>query len=143
MSPANNSLLSLDPTHTSCVAGKTALTCRSCAGNAPRGSVCTSCAGLGYTLFLCGHCHPAGGGTPIRTTTWSTGSIRTNTIAVSSRTANTTPGSSAPSSPGSLSRSPSTSFPDPRVSQAWKRVGGGSRDGTGCGRVETNTPRNL
>ncbi|KAJ5723222.1 hypothetical protein N7488_001257 [Penicillium malachiteum] len=138
MSSAHNSLLSLDPTHTSCVAGKTALTCRSCAGNAPRGSICTTCAGLGYTLFLCGHCNPAGGAAPVRANGWGTSSIRTNPIGVP-RTANTTPGSSAPSSPGSLSRSPSTSFPDPRTSRSWN----GTRDGTSCGRVEANTPRNL
>ncbi|KAL2868175.1 uncharacterized protein BJX67DRAFT_63035 [Aspergillus lucknowensis] len=30
------SSLELDPTHTSCIGGKTVLTCRSCAGNAPR-----------------------------------------------------------------------------------------------------------
>ncbi|KAL4870307.1 hypothetical protein BDV12DRAFT_195454 [Aspergillus spectabilis] len=30
------SSLDLDPAHTSCIGGRTVLTCRSCAGNAPR-----------------------------------------------------------------------------------------------------------
>ncbi|KAL3476846.1 hypothetical protein BJX99DRAFT_257970 [Aspergillus californicus] len=30
------SSLDLDPSHTSCIGGRTVLTCRNCAGNAPR-----------------------------------------------------------------------------------------------------------
>ncbi|OJJ04220.1 hypothetical protein ASPVEDRAFT_43679 [Aspergillus versicolor CBS 583.65] len=54
------SSIELDPTHRSCIGGKTVLTCRSCAGNAPRNSasICSSCRGHGFTMFVCSHCHP-------------------------------------------------------------------------------------
>ncbi|KAJ5925640.1 hypothetical protein N7454_008279 [Penicillium verhagenii] len=129
------SLFSLDPGHISCIGGRTALTCRNCAGNAPRGSICTSCDGRGFNIFVCAHCNPAA----------AAASIRIGDTAASA-TANSTPGSSAPSSPGSLSRSPSTSYPshsDPRTSRSWKPLGDDSRDRTGRGRIETNTPRSL
>ncbi|GFF32613.1 hypothetical protein IFM46972_03607 [Aspergillus udagawae] len=60
----------LDPEHTACIGGRTVLTCRDCAGNAPRGAhlhLCTlqpggGCAycqecglisGIIYTLLTC------------------------------------------------------------------------------------------
>ncbi|KAJ5989423.1 hypothetical protein N7481_004633 [Penicillium waksmanii] len=134
MATSNFSPFHLDPDHISCIGGRTVQTCRGCAGNAPRGAVCTSCEGRGFNISICAHCNPAAAATAVRSSN-----------AVASATANITPGSSAPSSPGSLSRSPSTSYPsqpDPRTSKAWRRYGKG-RDSTNCGRVETNTPRNL
>ena len=150
---ANNqaSIYNLDPGHISCIGGRTVLTCRHCAGNAPRymefhfldlrlpplshnlhrGAICTSCDGRGFTIFICAHCNPVA----------ATAAVRYNTTTSSTATANTTPGSSAPSSPGSLSRSHSTSYSsqfDPR--NPLLRNG---RDDTSCGRIETNTPRNL
>ncbi|KAJ5539662.1 hypothetical protein N7513_007994 [Penicillium frequentans] len=130
-----HSLLNLDPGHISCIGGRTVLTCRNCAGNAPRGSICTSCQGRGFNIFICARCNPAA----------AASSVRTNATAASA-TANTTPGSSAPSSPGSLSRSPSTSYPshpDSSASRSWKRIDDSNRDRTSCGQIETNTPRGL
>ncbi|KAJ5692960.1 hypothetical protein N7462_002383 [Penicillium macrosclerotiorum] len=135
MATSNLSILDLDPNHISCIGGRTVVTCRHCAGNAPRGAICTSCDGRGFNIFICMHCNPAA----------AAAAVRSSSIAAASATTNTTPGSSAPSSPGSLSRSPSTSYPshpDPRASRSLRRPDG-SRDGTNCGRVETNTPRNL
>ncbi|KAH8433061.1 uncharacterized protein LDX57_010700 [Aspergillus melleus] len=108
------STLRLDPEHTSCIGGRTVLTCRHCAGNAPRGSICTSCSGRGFNIFICAHCNPA---------------------AASAQT----PDSSTPNSPVSLSRSSSTSLTarqDMR-NQPWRRFGDGN-DGPGGGRIGTN-----
>ncbi|KAJ5306075.1 hypothetical protein N7508_005090 [Penicillium antarcticum] len=110
MATSTNSFLNLDPQHISCIGGRTVLTCKSCAGNAP------SCNGRGFNIFICAQCNPAA----------STGPA--------------TPVSSAPSSPGSLSRSLSTSYPshsDPRGGRTW------GRGGTSCGHVETNTNSNM
>ncbi|KAF3386594.1 hypothetical protein F1880_000339, partial [Penicillium rolfsii] len=118
-----------DPDHVSCIGGRTVVTCRDCAGNAPRGAVCTSCGGQGFNIFICGHCNPS--------------TVRTASSL--STTANTTPGSSVSSSPGSSSRSSSTSYAshsEPRRDGTWRRPGD-ARDGTNYGRVGTQTPRNL
>ncbi|KAL5363421.1 hypothetical protein BJX96DRAFT_118639 [Aspergillus floccosus] len=124
--------IDLDPSHTSCIGGRTILTCRSCAGNAPRGAICPSCSGRGFNIFICAHCNPAAAAAAAR-----------SVIALQS----STPESSAPASPESLSRSSSTSVSsrnDPRqthLSQPWKRFGDG--DGSSGGSVGTNTPRGL
>ncbi|KAJ0427027.1 hypothetical protein BJY00DRAFT_6986 [Aspergillus carlsbadensis] len=115
------SSLDLDPSHTSCIGGRTVLTCRSCAGNAPRNSVCTSCNGRGFNMFVCIHCNPA---------------------AAMSRTPAAT---LAASTPAFLSRSSSTLVPTYNNQLAPNSVQRfGDRDGgSGGGRVETNsrTPR--
>ncbi|KAL2811460.1 hypothetical protein BDW59DRAFT_168006 [Aspergillus cavernicola] len=112
------SSLDLDPAHTSCIGGRTVLTCRSCAGNAPRNSICTSCSGRGFNIFVCTRCNPV--------------------AAINHRTSATT---SETSTPDSVSRSSSTSvssFND-RLAPASVR-GVGDRDGgSGGGRLETNT----
>lgn len=132
------SSLDLDPTHTSCVGGKTVLTCRSCAGNAPRyvmlllvlsmglvlitsrNSVCSSCSGRGFNIYICTHCNPA--------------------AAINRRTSTTTPNGSTPAS---LSRGSSTSvssYNDRLAPNSLRRFG--DRDGgSGGGRLETNTNR--
>ncbi|KKK19694.1 hypothetical protein ARAM_007048 [Aspergillus rambellii] len=112
----------LDPTHTSCIGGRTVLTCRSCAGNAPRGAICTSCSGRGFNIFICAHCNPAG-------------------AASNAQAARSLPnGASEPSTPASLSRSSSTSvfsFNDQITGNPWRRSG--DRDGgSGGGRLQTN-----
>ncbi|KAJ5888540.1 hypothetical protein N7495_008581 [Penicillium taxi] len=106
-----------------------------------RSAVCSSCDGRGFNIFICTHCNPAVVAAAAR-------SSASTTASSASDTANNTPGSSAPSSPGSLSRSPSVSYassshadPSSRASRSWKRYGDG-RDGTSCGQVEMNT-RNL
>ncbi|KAL4943428.1 hypothetical protein BDV06DRAFT_221266 [Aspergillus oleicola] len=53
------SSLELDPNHKSCIGGRTVLTCRSCAGNAPRTSKCGTCDGKGFNIFVCSRCNPA------------------------------------------------------------------------------------
>ncbi|KAL4964887.1 uncharacterized protein BDV14DRAFT_63821 [Aspergillus stella-maris] len=53
------SSLELDPSHTSCIGGRTVLTCRNCAGNAPRTTKCGTCDGKGFNIFVCSHCNPA------------------------------------------------------------------------------------
>ncbi|KAF9893928.1 hypothetical protein FE257_008899 [Aspergillus nanangensis] len=126
------SSLHLDPHHTSCIGGRTVLTCRNCAGNAPRGAVCTSCSGRGFNIFICVHCNPAAAAAAARSAT----AFQTST-----------PESSAPTSPASLSRSSSTSVSsqnDARPSKPWKRLGEGD-DGSGSGRVgaNANRPRGL
>lgn len=101
-----------------------------------RGAICTSCGGRGFSIFTCGHCNPSA---------VVAASNPSSASGTSSATASTTPGSSAPSSPGSLSRSPSTSYPshsDPRTGRAW-RPPGDAGNGSNCGRVGTQTPRNL
>ncbi|KAL4916862.1 hypothetical protein BDW62DRAFT_185444 [Aspergillus aurantiobrunneus] len=95
----------LDPTHTSCIRGQTVVTCRSCAGNAPRSpaALCSGCDGVGFEMFVCTHCHPATVGTHRASSSGS-----------------------GPSTPGSLSRSSSTSV---------------SSYNSGSGRVQNNPPR--
>ncbi|KAL4753073.1 hypothetical protein BDW72DRAFT_44325 [Aspergillus terricola var. indicus] len=108
------SSLDLDPTHTSCIGGRTVLTCRSCAGNAPRTTICNSCSGRGFNIFVCAHCNPT---------------------AVVNR--HISAATSASSTPASLSRSSSTS-----VSSYNDRLAPNSRGGaSGSGRVENNPPR--
>ncbi|OQE37185.1 hypothetical protein PENCOP_c010G00369 [Penicillium coprophilum] len=123
------SLLNLDPEHISCIGGRTVVTCKGCAGNAPRGAICLSCNGRGFNIFVCAHCNPAAAAAAARATA--------NPTAASAET----PGSSAPSSPGSLSRTPSTSHPDPTVTRYAKY--GDGRDSS-CGRIDSNMnkPRN-
>ncbi|OGE49577.1 hypothetical protein PENARI_c020G07289 [Penicillium arizonense] len=132
MASSTNSLLNLDPQHISCIGGRTVLTCKSCAGNAPRGSICTSCNGRGFNIFICVQCNP--------TVAAAAATARATANLTSASAGTGTPGSSAPSSPGSLSRSSSTSYPshpDPRVGRSW------GRRGTSCGSVETNTNTNT
>ncbi|KAL2844757.1 hypothetical protein BJY01DRAFT_186033 [Aspergillus pseudoustus] len=107
----------LDPNHTSCIGGHTILTCRGCAGNAPRNSVCASCSGRGFNMFVCIHCNPA---------------------AATSRTAAATLESSTPAS---LSRSSSTSVSsyNDRLDPSSVRRFGDRDGGSGGGRVETNS----
>ncbi|PLB53760.1 hypothetical protein P170DRAFT_4260 [Aspergillus steynii IBT 23096] len=108
------STVRLDPEHNSCIGGRTVLTCRHCAGNAP-----SSCSGRGFNIFVCAHCNPAAAAQA------------------------STPDSSTPNSPASLSRSSSTSLSpkrDLRHNQPWKRFEDGN-DGPGGGRVGTNTNR--
>ena len=148
MASSTNALLNLDPEHISCIGGRTVVTCKSCAGNAPRyiyttptqtyksntsprGSICSSCNGRGFNIFVCAHCNPAAAAAAAR-------AIANPTSATA-----TTPGSTAPSSPGSLSRSSSTSFPshpDPRAARSYGGYSDGS-DGTSCGRIDTNANR--
>ncbi|KAJ5566160.1 hypothetical protein N7535_007798 [Penicillium sp. DV-2018c] len=54
------SLRNYDPTHISCVGRRTVITCKGCAGNAPRHKVCVQCGGVGFNIFPCAHCNPAG-----------------------------------------------------------------------------------
>ncbi|OJJ58185.1 hypothetical protein ASPSYDRAFT_46207 [Aspergillus sydowii CBS 593.65] len=116
------SSLELDPTHTSCIGGKTVLTCRCCAGNAPRNSasICSSCRGRGITMFACSHCNPA---------------------AAANRPSAST--ASSVSTPESLSRSSSTSvssYNDRLAPTSVQRFG--DRDhGSAGGRVENNPRR--
>ncbi|KAL4903917.1 hypothetical protein BDW74DRAFT_179500 [Aspergillus multicolor] len=108
------SSLDLDPAHKSCIGGRTVLTCRSCAGNAPRTTVCSTCSGAGFNIFVCAHCNPA--------------------AAVNSHISAAT---SSSSTPASLSRSSSTS-----VSSYNDRLASNTRNGgSGSGRVENNPPR--
>ncbi|KAJ5154351.1 uncharacterized protein N7500_009790 [Penicillium coprophilum] len=141
-------LLDLDPEHRSCIGGRTVVTCKGCAGNAPRytplkhpshlypntnaiprGAICPSCNGRGFNIFVCAHCNSAAAAAAARATA--------NPTAASAET----PGSSVPSSPGSLSRTPSTSHPDPTVARYAKY--GDGRDSS-CGRIDSNMnkPRN-
>ncbi|KAJ5592706.1 hypothetical protein N7537_009610 [Penicillium hordei] len=134
MASPTQSLLNLDPEHISCIGGRTVVTCKGCAGNAPRGAICLSCNGRGFNIFVCAHCNPAVAAAAARATA--------NSTAASAETS----GSSAPSSPGSLSRSSSTSHPshiDPNVARTYARYGDG-RDNTSCGRIDSNMnkPRN-
>lgn len=140
------SSLNLDPEHTSCIGGRTVLTCQDCAGNAPRyilhvyqksiapnlisrrGAVCASCNGRGFGIFICAHCNPAAAALHARNTAPSAES-------------------SSLSSPASLSRSSSTSMPsrnDPAAARPWRRFGDGD-GGPGGGRIGTsaNTPRSV
>ncbi|KAL5333366.1 hypothetical protein BJX70DRAFT_392244 [Aspergillus crustosus] len=114
------SSLDLDPTHNSCIGGRTVLTCRSCAGNAPRTTICNSCSGRGFNIFACAHCNPAA-------------AVNRRTSAVTSES----------STPASLSRSSSTSvssFNDRVAPNSVRRFG--DRDGgPGSGRVEGNSRR--
>ncbi|PLB35789.1 uncharacterized protein BDW47DRAFT_109833 [Aspergillus candidus] len=126
--------IQLDPGHTSCIGGRTVLTCRHCAGNAPRGAICNSCSGRGFNIFICAHCNPAGA---------AAAAVRT----VGGAFQTSTPESSTPTSPASLSRSSSTSVSsqnDLRQTQPWRRFGDGD-DGPGGGRIgaNANTPRGL
>ncbi|KAL4777930.1 hypothetical protein BJX76DRAFT_188238 [Aspergillus varians] len=116
------SSLELDPTHTSCLGGRTVVTCRSCAGNAPRTAVCSSCKGQGFNTFVCAHCHPA--------------------VSVNRRTSAAT---STVSTPASLSRSSSNSAPpascnEPVAPNSLRRVGD-QNNGSGDGRVDNNSSR--
>ncbi|KAF4771849.1 hypothetical protein N7455_008252 [Penicillium solitum] len=134
MASSTQSLLNLDPEHISCIGGRTVVTCKGCAGNAPRGAICLSCNGRGFNIFVCAHCNPAAAAAAARATA--------NPTAASAET----PGSSAPSSPGSLSRSSSGSHPshiDPNVARSYAKYGDG-RDSTSCGRIDSNMnkPRN-
>ncbi|KAJ5970854.1 uncharacterized protein N7479_000772 [Penicillium vulpinum] len=131
MASFTQSLFNLDPEHISCIGGRTVVTCKGCAGNAPRGAICLSCNGRGFNMFICAHCNPAAAADVARATA--------NPTAASAET----PGSSAPSSPGSLSRSSSTSHPDPTIARLYAKYGDG-RDSTSCGRSNSNAnkPRN-
>ncbi|KAJ5210573.1 hypothetical protein N7472_000712 [Penicillium cf. griseofulvum] len=124
------SLLSLDPEHISCVGGRTVVTCKGCAGNAPRETICHGCNGCGFNIFVCAHCNPAAAAAARET-------------ANPTAAAADTPGSSAFSSPGSPSRSSSTSHPDPSIARLYAKYGDG-RDSTSCGRMDQNSnkPRN-
>ncbi|KAH2162124.1 hypothetical protein KXW33_001507 [Aspergillus fumigatus] len=122
------SSLNLDPEHTSCIGGRTVLSCQDYAGNAPRGAVCASCNGRGFGIFICAHCNPAAAALHARNTAPSAESSRL-------------------SSPASLSRSSSTSMPsrnDPAAARPWRRFGDGD-GGPGGGRIGTsaNTPRSV
>ncbi|CAG8025353.1 unnamed protein product [Penicillium salamii] len=120
---STNTLFNLDPEHISCIGGRTVVTCKSCAGNAP------SCNGRGFNIFVCAHCNPAAAAAAAR--------AMANPTSASAMT----PGSTAPSSPGSLSRSSSTSYPshpDPR-SRSYGRYG--DRDGPSCGKIDTDANR--
>ncbi|KAI9374231.1 hypothetical protein BJX61DRAFT_540965 [Aspergillus egyptiacus] len=114
---SQQSSLDLDPNHTSCIGGRTVITCRSCAGNAPRGPVCTGCSGRGFNIFICARCNPA--------------------AAISQRSSTAT---SESSSPASLSRSSSTSVSsyNDRMAQGSLRRFGDRDGGSGGGRLETN-----
>jgi hypothetical protein len=134
----------LDPEHTSCIGGRTVLTCRSCAGNAPRfapsqaytfdmrlsclrGAICSSCSGRGFNVFICVHCNPVAAAVAVR----SAASLH-----------HSTPGSSENTSPASLSRSSSTSMSSQngtRQNRTWRRFDDGD-DHSGGGSVG-NTPR--
>ncbi|KAL3460770.1 hypothetical protein BJX64DRAFT_174584 [Aspergillus heterothallicus] len=107
----------IDPNHISCVGGTTVVTCPSCAGNAPKNSVCTSCRGCGINMFVCRHCNPA---------------------AAISRTSAAT---SESLTPASLSRSSSTSvssYNDRLAPNSARRLG--EQDGSsGGGQLETNS----
>ncbi|KAJ5357384.1 hypothetical protein N7541_004542 [Penicillium brevicompactum] len=119
---SSNSLYNLDPEHISCIGGRTVVTCKSCAGNAPRGSICPSCNGRGFNIFVCAHCNPAA-------------------AAAAARAMSNPTSASATSSPGSLSRSSSTSYPshpDPR-GRSYGQYG--DRDGASCGRIDTDANR--
>ncbi|PYH95316.1 hypothetical protein BO71DRAFT_205301 [Aspergillus ellipticus CBS 707.79] len=122
----------MDPEHTSCIGGRTVLTCRNCAGNAPRGAICSCCGGRGFNIFVCTHCNPESATASVRSTP---SSLLVNT-----------PDSSAPASPASLSRSSSTvsSYHDPKQIATWKRLGDGDESPSG-GKIGTkaNTSRNL
>ncbi|KAJ5372396.1 hypothetical protein N7517_004402 [Penicillium concentricum] len=125
MASSTQFLLNLDPEHISCIGGRTVVTCKGCAGNAPRGAICLSCNGRGFNIFVCAHCNPAAAAAAARATA--------NPTAASAET----PGSSAPSSPGSLSRTPSTSHPDPSVARSYAKYGDG-HDNTSCGWIDSN-----
>ncbi|CAG8910062.1 unnamed protein product [Penicillium egyptiacum] len=128
MASSTQSLFNLDPAHIACIGGRTVVTCKGCAGNAPRGTICLGCNGRGFNIFVCAHCNPAAAAAAARATA--------NPTAASAET----PGSSAPSSPGSLSRSSSTSHPshaDPSVARSYAKYGDG-RDSTSCGRIDSN-----
>ncbi|KAJ5864898.1 uncharacterized protein N7529_006814 [Penicillium soppii] len=150
MSSSTNALFTLDPEHVSCIGGRTVVTCKSCAGNAPRyihtsdfdpstnakanaltrGSICATCNGRGFNIFVCAHCNPAAAAAAAR-------ALANPTSATA-----TTPGSSTPSSPGSLGRSSSTSYPshpDPQAARSYGRYSDGS-DGS-CGQIDTNVNR--
>ncbi|KAJ5816619.1 hypothetical protein N7447_008852 [Penicillium robsamsonii] len=131
MASSTQYLLNLDPEHISCIGGRTVVTCKGCAGNAPRGAICLSCNGRGFNIFVCAHCNPAAAAAAARATA--------NPTAASAET----PGSSALSSPGLLSRTPSTSYSDPSVARSYAKYGD-DRDSTSCGRIDgnMNKPRN-
>ncbi|KAE8161739.1 hypothetical protein BDV40DRAFT_267126 [Aspergillus tamarii] len=91
------STIHLDPEHISCTGGgRIALTCRSCAGNPRRVMDCSSCQGRGFNTFVCAHCNPEA----------SAGTVRS----AESSLHHSTPESSQPNSPTSLSRSSSRSM---------------------------------
>ncbi|PWY69292.1 hypothetical protein BO83DRAFT_69293 [Aspergillus eucalypticola CBS 122712] len=119
-----------DPGHTSCIGGRTVVTCRSCAGNAPRNSVCSSCNGRGFNVFICPHCNPAAAAAAFK------GSAGTSQ--------GTTPNSSVPASPSSLSRSSSTLSSDTRPIGNGRRSGDSDESSSG-GHVGagTNSPRTV
>ncbi|KGO37164.1 hypothetical protein PEX1_076330 [Penicillium expansum] len=134
MASSTQSLFSLDPEHISCVGGRTVVTCKGCAGNAPRGAICLNCNGRGFNIFICAHCNPAAAAAAAR--------AMVNPTAASAET----PGSSTPSSPSSLSRSSSnshSSHADPSIARSYGKYGDG-RDSTSCGRIDSNMnkPRN-
>ncbi|KAJ5482646.1 hypothetical protein N7475_001458 [Penicillium sp. IBT 31633x] len=163
MANITNALLNLDPEHISCIGGKTVITCKGCAGNAPRyvpistktstppftsthtipitntnqlprGEICTSCKGRGFNIFICAHCNPTAAATAARET------VNTTVATVATQS------SSALSFPDSLSHSSSTSYPspaDPNAARSYGRYGDG-RDSTSCGRIDSNAnkPRN-
>ncbi|KAI2707711.1 hypothetical protein CBS147332_6769 [Penicillium roqueforti] len=135
MATSTHFMYNLDPDHRSCVGGRKVVTCKGCAGNAPRETICRSCNGCGLNVSPCPHCHPAAAA--------AVAAARA-TAAASAETPGSS-GSPAPSSPGSLSRSSSTSNPyvDPRVARAYAKYGDG-RGNTSCGRMdsEMNKPRN-
>ncbi|OJJ48754.1 hypothetical protein ASPZODRAFT_14878 [Penicilliopsis zonata CBS 506.65] len=115
-------MLQLDPEHTSCIGGRTVMTCRI-------DSICGTCAGRGFNIYICSHCHPAAAAAAV--------AARTAASSVLS-----TPASSMPSSPASLSRSSSTSispYHNSRPAGPFRRIENG--DGPGGGRIETR-PRN-
>ncbi|KAJ5780760.1 hypothetical protein N7457_005920 [Penicillium paradoxum] len=128
MATTTNLLFNLDPEHISCIGGRTVITCKSCAGNAPRGAICASCKGRGFNIFICAHCNPAAAVAAARE------AANLTVVAVP------TAGSSTLSSPGSLSRSSSTSYPshtDPNAARSY----GSDRDSNSCGRIDTNINR--
>ncbi|RAL02065.1 uncharacterized protein BO80DRAFT_38170 [Aspergillus ibericus CBS 121593] len=131
MSAQAGSMYQRDPGHTSCIGGRTVMTCRSCAGNAPRSNaVCSSCNGRGFNVFICPHCNPTAAAAAIKSTT--------------SSSQGTTPDSSVPASPASLSRSSSTLSSDTRHITAWRRSGDGDESSSG-GHLgaRSNTPRTI
>ncbi|KAJ5124493.1 uncharacterized protein N7515_008318 [Penicillium bovifimosum] len=101
-----------DPTHISCLGGRTVLTCKGCAGNAPRGSICTTCKGHGFTIYPCGRCHPAA-------------AADAAAVRASAAAAATAARSSATPSTSSTSADPNA-------------AGGSARLGDSCGRIDTD-----
>ncbi|PYH58450.1 uncharacterized protein BO96DRAFT_242091 [Aspergillus niger CBS 101883] len=130
MSHQSGLMYQRDPGHTSCIGGRTVVTCRSCAGNAPRNSVCSSCNGRGFNVFICPHCHPAAAAAAFKGCVGSS--------------QGTTPNSSVPASPSSLSRSSSTLSSDTRHMGNERRSGDSDESSSG-GHIGagTNPPRTV